>query len=104
MEFLFNLSGNHVANLVNDQLYSPTGSNIGHYIGLHGFFVDMNGRYLGEIIKGNRFVYNQYNQYINMNFGVFGDYGDVGDYGNPGITGNLGIIPGYRDVVITWQR
>ena len=32
MKYLFNSKGKHIANLVNGQLHSPTGTNIGHYL------------------------------------------------------------------------
>jgi len=102
MLFLHNLSGKHIANLDNNQLYSPRGENIGHYESGYEFFIDMNGKYLGEIIEENRLAYNKSNSYKNINFGNHGNYGNVGNYGNPGNIGNIGNISGYEDVVITW--
>jgi len=98
MEFLFNSKGNHIANFVNGQLHSPTGQNIGHYLEHEKIFIDMDGRYLGEIILNNRLMFNRFSNYRNVYFGIYGNYGNVGNYGNPGNYGNIGMISGYQDV------
>jgi hypothetical protein len=98
MEYLFNSRGQHIANLVNGQLHAPTGRNIGHYLDGHGFFIDMHGRYLGEIIQSNRLMANRNQPYRATNFGVYGNYGNVGNYGNPGNYGIIGVIAGYEDI------
>ena len=98
MEYLFNSKGKHIANLVNDQLHAPTGNNIGHYLTREKIFIDMNGRYLGELIHVNRLMYNNSSPYRSVNFGNHGNYGNVGNYGNPGNHGSIGMIGGYRDV------
>lgn len=102
MDFLFNSKGQHIANFVNGQLHAPTGQNIGHYLSDYQIFIDMNGRYLGEIVQGNRLMYNRNSSYKNMNFGVYGNYGNVGNYGNPGNYGYIGILSGYDDVTLTY--
>ncbi|MFA2650784.1 hypothetical protein AB1I82_27345 [Bacillus paranthracis] len=99
MEFLFNSKGQHIANLVNKQLHSPSGQNIGHYLENEKIFIDMRGRYLGEIMYKNRLLYNNYSPYKTINFGSYGNYGNVGNYGNPGNYGSIGIISGYKDIV-----
>ena len=33
MKYLFNSQGQHIANVIGDQLYAPTGANIGHFLG-----------------------------------------------------------------------
>lgn len=98
MKFLFNSSGKHIANLVNGQLHAPTGKNIGHFLPNKGIFIDMSGRYLGEIVHENRLMYNLNSPYRSMNFGRYGNYGNVGNYGNPGNYGSIGMIGGYRNV------
>lgn len=57
MKYLFDSTGRHVANLVNGQLHAPTGENIGHLLPDHGIFIDMSGRYLGEIVYNDRLMY-----------------------------------------------
>ncbi|WP_121663474.1 hypothetical protein [Metabacillus litoralis] len=99
MKFLFNSKGQHIANLVNNHLHSPSGQNIGHYRETEKIFIDMRGKYLGEIINDNRLMYNNNSSYKNVNFGSYGNYGNVGNYGNPGNYGSIGSISGYKDVV-----
>ena len=50
MTRLFNSKGEYIANVVNERLYAPSGENIGRKIN-SGDFVNMNGTYLGEIVK-----------------------------------------------------
>jgi len=102
MEYLFDSSGQHIANLVNNQLHAPTGKNIGHFMENYGIFIDMNGRYLGEIVQNNRLMYNHFSPHLNSNYGSYGDYGDVGDYGNPGNPGSIGSIEGYKNIDAIW--
>lgn len=98
MVFLFNSKGNHIANFVSGQLHSPNGENIGHYLENEEIFIDMNGRYLGELVCENRLMYNNYSPYRSTNFGVYGNYGNVGNYGNPGNYGSIGTMGGYMDI------
>ncbi|MGS0765380.1 hypothetical protein [Syntrophomonas curvata] len=98
MEYLFDSKGNHIANLVNGHLHDPSGQNIGHFLSNEKILIDMHGQYLGEIVQGNRLLFNKTSPYLNVNFGSCGNYGNVGNYGNPGNYGSIGIIGGYRDV------
>ena len=101
MKFLFDSKGKHIANFVNGQLHSPTGDNIGHFLESYNFFIDMSGYYLGEIVKGDRLMYNLSSSYRNTCFGCYGNYGNVGNYGTPGSRGAISVPSGYRDVNIT---
>lgn len=98
MKYLFNSKGQHIANLVNNQLHAPTGENIGHYLKDYGFFIDMHGRYLGEIVHDNRLLANTLSPHKSLNFSVYGNYGNVGNYGKTGNHGNIGMVPGYVDI------
>lgn len=98
MEYLFDSHGKHVANFVNGQLYAPGGSNIGHYLEDQKIFIDMSGKYLGEIVQGNRLMFNKSSPHRSVNYGNYGNYGNVGNYGNPGNYGSIGMIGGYEDV------
>lgn len=98
MQFLFNSKGQHIANFVNGQLHSTTGNNIGHFLAQQGIFIDMSGRYLGEIVQNNRLMYNKYSGLRSINYGSYGNYGNVGNYGNPGNMGNIGSIHGFEDI------
>lgn len=98
MKCLFNKSGHHIANFVNGQLYAPTGQNIGHYMESEEIFIDMHGRYLGEIVYADRLLYSKGSPYRNINFGSYGNFGNIGNCGNPGNHGAIGMPGGYRDV------
>lgn len=102
MKHLHSSRGPHIANLVNSQLHSTSGSNIGHYLEQQGIFIDMYGRYLGEILYDNRLVYSRNSPYRNMSFGSYGNYGNVGNYGNYGNHGGnhgaIGLPSGYQDI------
>lgn len=100
MKFLFNSKGEHVANFIDDQLYTPNGNNMGHFLKVSGIFIDMNGSYLGEIIRENRILKNINSPYKSVNYGNYGNYGNIGNYGNPGNHGNIGVIGGYEDLSI----
>jgi len=102
MKYLFNSCGEHIANLIGDQLHAPSGRNIGHLLKAPGIFIDMQGCYLGEIVQNDRLMYNQSSGYQSTNFGSYGDYGNAGNYGNPGNAGSIGGIAGYRDVDADW--
>jgi hypothetical protein len=98
MIYLFDSHGKHIANHVGAALHSPRGRNIGHYVESAGIFVDMRGRYLGEIVNGNRLMYNRSSSYRSTNFGIYGNAGNAGNYGNPGKAGIIGRVAGYEDV------
>jgi len=102
MTYLFNSNGQHVANLINDQLHAPTGQNVGHYLADYGIFIDISGHYLGEVVHENRLMFNRQSPYRSTNFGVYGDYGNAGNYGNPGNYGSIGTVGGYDDVEADW--
>ena len=104
MEYLFNNRGKQIANLVGKQLHAPTGENIGHYLSDQGFFIDMSGRYLGEIVHGNRLMFNRASPHRSTNFGAYGNYGNAGNYGNPGNHGSIGTVCAYDDIEADWLR
>ena len=98
MEYLFDSKGKHIANVVNGHLYTPSGQNIGHFLSNEKIFIDMHGKYMGEIVHNNRLLYNMTSPYRGMNYGLYGNFGNIGNYGNPGSYGSIGILGGYRDV------
>lgn len=100
MKFLFDYKGNHIANVVNGELHGTTGKNIGHLMRYYNFFIDMKGKYLGEIIYKNRFLFNKNIACQSINFGVYGNLGNVGNYCNPGNYGSIETISGYSDIEI----
>jgi len=100
MKYLFDFKGKHIANVVNGQLHATTGKNIGHLVPYYNIFIDLKGKYLGEIIYKNRFLFYKNNAYQGVNFGVYGNLGNVGKYSNPGNYGSIGTISGYSDIEI----
>lgn len=95
MTRLFNSRGEHIANLVDARLYSPSGSNIGRQRS-NGDLVDLNGSYLGEIVHSNRLL-RRSSRGGNVSYGHAGTTGNIGNRGNPGNIGTLNIA-GYEDV------
>jgi len=98
MNYLFNSKGQHIANLVNGQLHAPSGKNIGHYMENEKIFIDMRGKYLGEIVSNDRLMRQKNSPYRSVNFGSYGNYGNAGNYGNPGKAGSIGSIGGFEDI------
>lgn len=98
MKYLFNSRGEQISNLVGEHLHAPTGENIGHYLSDQGIFIDMSGRYLGEIVCDNRLMFNNACPFGSMNFGNFGNYGNIGKYGNPGNYGRLNWSDGKAEI------
>jgi hypothetical protein len=102
MEYIFDSAGTHIANRVGDQLHAPAGLNVGHWRENEKIFIGMNGRYLGEIVAGDRLMFRTNSSYRSTNFGVYGNYGNAGNYGNPGRRGNIGAVAGFTEVETTW--
>lgn len=98
MKYLFDSGGRHVANLVNDQLHSPTGENVGHFLEAKKIFVDMSGDYLGEVIFENRLMYNRSSAHCSVNHGKRGNYPNAGNFGKADNCGTIGKVGGYEDI------
>lgn len=91
--------GKHIANFVNGELHDTHGRNIGHFLDREGIFIDMRGKYLGEIVDENRLLYNKNSPYKSISFGIYGNYGNIGNYGNYGNIGSCSY-GGFTDVTI----
>jgi hypothetical protein len=98
IKHLYDSRGHHIANLLNDQLHSPRGHNIGHHLKPQNIFIDMRGRYLGEIVNGDRLLANGQSPHKHANYGNYGNYGNIGNYGNPGMIGSMSLPLGYQDI------
>ena len=98
MNRLYNSRGNHIANEVNGELHEPAGKNIGHFLTREGIFIDMRGRYLGEIVLNDRLMRNRNSRHNSVNFGSRGSYGTVGNYGTPGNQRSMRQPSGYEDI------
>jgi len=98
MQYLFNSGGHHIANFVNDELYAPTGHNIGHYRLQEGIFIDLHGRYLGEIVRRDRLLYNLTSRYRSTTFSASATHSSAGAYSNPGNQSTIGNLTGFEDI------
>ena len=98
MKYLFDSTGNHIANEVNGQLHAVNGRNIGHFLVQQRIFIDMAGRYLGEVVAGNRLMSNAASAFQRARFGPLGNFGNAGSYGNPGNAGDVGTCGGFKDI------
>lgn len=72
MEFLFNSKSQNIANLVNDQLHTPSGKHIGNHL-KNDTVVDFSGAYIGEIVQNNRLMYKENHGNLNQ----INDYQDI---------------------------
>ena len=99
IEYLFDSKGCHIANFINDQLYAPTGENIGHYLEKEKIFIDFKGHYVGEIVLDNRLMYNRASPYKSKKFVRYGDSGNVGSYGRAKVLRKSCVVYGYDDVM-----
>jgi hypothetical protein len=98
MKRLYNLRGQHIANESGGRLYPPSGPNIGRHIDGADIYVDISGRYLGEVIYDNRLVSNRSSGYRSTNFGSAGTTGSIGSAGNPGNIGSIGSGGNFEDI------
>lgn len=96
MQYLFNSHGDHIANFVNGHLHAPSGQNIGHYLEKERIFIDMDGHYLGEIIRNDRLMRKISSPYKMITYGEYGTHSNVGNYGNPGNHSSVGSVSGLR--------
>lgn len=101
MQRFFNSRGKHIANESGGRLYAPTGRNIGRFIDTAQIYVDLQGRYLGEVIQQDRLLYNRSSSYRGTSFGSAGSTGSIGSAGNPGNRGSIGMPGGYKDIDLT---
>jgi hypothetical protein len=98
MRRFFNMRGEHIANESGGRLYAPSGSNIGRFIDGANIYVDISGRYLGEVLHDNRLVSNRTSGYRSTNYSNAGSTGSIGSAGNPGNIGSIGSIGGFEDI------
>jgi len=104
MDFLYNYKGKHIATLINGQLYSVKGANIGHFLKSSNIFIDIRGNYLGQVPFANRLLYSDIYAYDGISFGSLGDFGNIGYIGDIGEVGNLDVIDGFSDIPVERLR
>jgi len=90
--------GKHIANEAQDHLYSPRGQNVGHSLPDQGIFIDLRGRYLGEILHGNRHLSHRSLPWRSNHFGNFGNTGNIGNASNSGNVGRIGLPVGNEGI------
>ncbi|MGE5548924.1 MAG: hypothetical protein ACM3ZC_00130 [Bacteroidota bacterium] len=98
MNFLYDSRGQHVASEVNGLLYTAAGRNIGRYLDKYGVFVDLEGRYLGEILCINRLVQDRNSRYRGMSLGASSSRGVLRLYERPRGCSPLPLPPGFEDI------
>ena len=98
MLHLYNSQGLHVATEANGYLYSKTGKLIGRYLERLGVYLDLHGRYLGEILCLNRLAFNHDSRYLNASFDPCTYHGAIGPHEKPKDFSPLPLPPGFTDV------
>jgi hypothetical protein len=98
MRLLFDSHGAFIASDECGRLHALSGANVGHYLSREKVFIDQRGRYLGEVVRGNRLLDNLRSPYRDVGFAVPGVYNGSGTVGNPGNAGAVGPIEGYEDI------
>jgi hypothetical protein len=94
---LFDSQGRNIVNEQGGQLYTASGYNIGHYVEQAKVFVDLSGRYLGEILNGNRLMSLLSSPYLGTNFGSMGSTRHVGTW-SAANAAVMGAAAGFADV------
>jgi hypothetical protein len=98
MQLLFDSQGQFIASEEGGHLHSKAGGNIGHYRRGERIFIDLLGRYLGEVVLGNRLLDNRQSPFRKVGFAVQGTFDGIGAIGNPGSAGAIEPLDGYSDV------
>ena len=70
MMHLYDSEGRHIANLDTGQLYSVSGRHVGAYMDDEGIFIDLEGRYLGEIVQNDRLLEDRTSPFHEQTFPV----------------------------------
>lgn len=84
---LFNSRGEHIAFVLHDELHRLTGENCGHYVPDKAVFIDMKGKYQGEIFKEKYLLRNNVSPFAK-----------AAGMGKPGYAGNIGKPGKFSDI------
>ncbi len=98
MHYLFNSRGRYIALWVGNQLYTPSGKHIGHYLRSKAIFVDHSGHYLGEVVRGNRLMLKRSSPFRGVDFGRQQKLKQIGQQGQPDHLGYVEVPHIYEDV------
>ena len=99
--FLYNSHGFHVANFLNQSLYTPAGECLGSYVPQLNIFVDLNGNYLGEVVEDHYLISKMDSPYLNMKIGVTDQKASINAYSAPILANKLPNLGFDKDVVIS---
>jgi hypothetical protein len=98
MQLLFDSQGTFIASEEGGRLHSCAGGNIGHYRRVERIFIDLSGRYLGEVVFGNRLLDNPSSPFRTQPFAMEGTYESIGAIANPGRARSIEPLDGYVDI------
>ena len=101
IRYLYDSRGRYIASEMSGRLYGRNGRNIGHWIEREKIFVNLQGRYLGEIVGENRLLMNKYSPHKFTYFGHFGRFESLGRYEDTGRIGIIGVPSGFADLDAT---
>jgi hypothetical protein len=82
MRYLFDSKGRHIANLVEDQIFTASGAHVGHWLAHLEIFIDLDGRYLGELFHEDRLLYYEHSRHREAVYGDLGGDRDVAGSGS----------------------
>lgn len=98
MTHLFNSRGQHILNEHGGYLSLPSGQVVGRYVEQYGVFVDLTGRYIGEILCMNRIVCDSNSRYRDTVLAAANSGGNVGAHPCPGNDSPIPLPPGLEDI------
>ena len=98
MKFLMDSRGEYIASVIDRRLYSPAGDNIGHFLPELDIFIDQSGRYLGEIVSGDRLMFGVASPHQAVGFAIGGKYGSIGCCSRPVRRPDIGHVAGFADI------
>jgi hypothetical protein len=98
MKYLFDSNGGHIANELDKQLYTDKGKHVGLFLIDYNIFVDLQGKYLAEIVYENHLLHNLDSLCKTFNFGNHIKCRDIGYLGTPCFQGRIIKKSNYIDV------
>jgi hypothetical protein len=102
MRFLFNSDGRCIAIENGQRLYALSGQNIGCPVAGREIFVDLDGRYLGEILGTNHLMWRKDSPHQQVNYGANIEFGGIGNFSNPPQMEKIKLPPGFSDIETPW--
>ncbi|MGE5529451.1 MAG: hypothetical protein ACM3X6_09970 [Patescibacteria group bacterium] len=97
----FNSRGKYIAAEIEGRLYSAAGRHVGRRVDKYGIFVDLAGRYLGEILCANRLARNRGSRFLQTSFGACKHAEARPAVARPRDYSPVILPPGYEDVDVS---